>query len=143
MKELTKISVYGLTGDLGLIAKVVELSIQGFIVCPHASHAAGLGEYLIAYKDKPEEKTPEVVEILETVEIKEVIEEAAPDFEHAKSFLQGFEKESDAKQALINYACNFEGIEEEAFDKRKSYSKLLATFQGKWTYLSNLDQDKK
>jgi len=169
MKDLTKETVYGLTGDYGLVAKVVELTQKGNDVCIHSTHAMGLGTYLLAYKpatvedlvddkiigtslegdnqtliDQNPSYVAELQSLSEVSDKEEVSEEptaefspvAAPDFTLAKAMLAASGSEAEAKADLIKYASSFEGIEESLFDKRKSFSKLLATFQGKWGHIS-------
>jgi hypothetical protein len=155
MKDLIKETVYGLTGEYGLVAKVVELTQKGNDVCIHSTHAMGLGTYLLAYKPAPVEDLvdDEIIgpslgdddqtldEVTEKEEVPldltaEFSTVAAPDFTLAKAILAASGSEGEAKADLIKYATSFEGIEESLFDKRKSFGKLLATFQGKWGYLA-------
>ena len=132
-----KKSVYGLTGEEGLVAEIIKLTKEGIEVCPHGTHSAGLGSYVIDYEDvehkiesEEVESEPNIVEEPEDEEIKDEIKNI-PDMDFAKSLLSESESEAEAKSSLIEYATSFDGVEESDFDKRKGFEKLLEVFKSK------------
>ena len=147
MENLIQETIYGLTGEFGMVARVIELTKEGHSVCPDATHSVGLGTYMIAYEEGLKEDSEEGLKEDSEEGLKEDSEEGlkedseeglavVPDFTLAKSILESTGSEAEAKAELIIYASSFEGIDEAIFDKRKSFAKLLATFQGKWGYIS-------
>jgi hypothetical protein len=134
MKDLTNETVYGFTGQDGLVAKVISLTREGYEVCHEATHSMGLGTYMVAYKEPTVQK--ESLQKASPLDKAEVTQTSSPDFILAKGFLTTSKSETEAKISLIKYASSFEGIEESFFDKRKSFAKLLSTFSEKWKDVS-------
>lgn len=114
MKGYKSKIVYNVAGKDGLVDTVNKMIHQGEDICSDRTHSIGMGAYCIVYVDKDADKDKSVL--------------IKPDWEKAKSF----KGQENAKQLLIDYAKEYMDVTEDAFDKRKGFDKLLATFQGKY-----------
>jgi len=96
-----------------------------------------LKEQVLTFNSDPSELQVVVVESEKVQEVEDVQSDVkTPDWDLAKSYIVDL-PDAEAKVALVKYASEF-GITEDCFDKRKGYSKLLATFRGKWNALNKV-----